>query len=111
MLGEFRSLTDRRRWHFGLRQWQRMKEQEENQETNWKSNQQGLGDQLDEGCREMGSPHPRFLACANGSTAFLYMEKENSGRSQIEIEDSDFHFENVELMEVLRQLSGNRKYS
>lgn len=97
MLGEFRSLTDRRGEHFGLRQWQRMKEKEENQETNRKSNQQGLGGQWDKGCRQRGSPQPRFLGCANGSTAFLYMEKENSGRSQTEIEDSDFHFENVEF--------------
>lgn len=52
-----------------------MKEKEENQEIIRKSNQQELDNQLDKGCREKGAP--KFLARANGSTAFLNIKKEN----------------------------------
>lgn len=69
------AITDRRILYFGLGWWQRMKEKEENQEIIRKSNQQELDDQLDKGCREKGAP--KFLARANGSTAFFNIKKEN----------------------------------
>lgn len=53
-------------------------EEKENKGIMWKSNQQGHGDQLDEGFR--GEECPSFPACMDRIPAFLYMQKENSGR-------------------------------